>query len=110
MVNKELLKTAAQTLRNLSRERNEAVEKLARYQKAEELIQKMSHTQEFAGEEIFQKIAEFKQRSLTELETANQSLALIKGCSLKLGSLSETPAPGGEIDNLTYYLIYGDSN
>jgi hypothetical protein len=44
------------------------------------------------------------------LETANQALALIKGGSLKLGSLSETPAPGGEIDNLTYYLIYGDSN
>ena len=79
------------------------------YQKAEELIQKMSHTQEFTGEEIFQKIAEFKKKSLTELDSANTALDLVKGGSLKLGSLTDIPTAGGEVDNLTYSLITGES-
>jgi hypothetical protein len=110
MVNKELLKTAAQTLRNLNRERSEVFNKLARYEKAEELIRKMLGTQEFEAKEVLQKISEFKQMTLEELETAIKALDMIKGGTLKLGSLSEQPAPGGTMDNLTYYLIYGDSN
>jgi translation initiation factor 2 alpha subunit (eIF-2alpha) len=108
MVDKELLKTAASTLRILNRERNEAMQKLARYEKAEELIQKMLNTQEFEAKDVMQKISEFKQMTLGELDTAIKALDMIKGGMLKLGSLSETPAPGGTIDNLTYYLLYGE--
>jgi hypothetical protein len=110
MVDKQLLKTAANTLRTLSRERNEAIQKLARYEKAEELIRKLLTTQEFEASDVLQKVSEFKQMALEELETAIKALDMIKGGTLKLGSLTETPAPGGQIDNLTYYLLYGDSN
>jgi hypothetical protein len=110
MVNKELLKTAALTLRNLSRERKEAVTKVAQYDKAEELIRKMLTTQEFTGEEVLQKISEFKQMSLGELESASKALELIKGGSLQLGTIAmDNPTPGA-MDNLTYYLLYGDTN
>jgi hypothetical protein len=108
MVDKELLKTAAATLRTLNRERNEAISKLARYEKAEELIRKMLTTQEFEAEDVLQKVSEFKQMTLEELETATKALDLIKGGTFKLGSLADIPAPGGTMDNLTYYLLYGE--
>jgi hypothetical protein len=107
MVNKELLKTAATTLRTLNRERNEVKRKLACYDKAEVLIQKMLHTQEFTAEQVLQKISEFKQMSPEELDLANKAIDLVKGGSLVLGSLTDQPAPGA-IDNLTYYLLYGE--
>jgi len=109
MVNKELLKTAAATLRNVNRERKEYQVKLAKYEKAEELIRKMLTTQEFTAEETLQKISEFKQMSLNELELSSKALDMIKGGSFSLGSLSDQPTPGA-IDNLTYYLLYGEQN
>jgi hypothetical protein len=109
MVNKELLKTAAQTLRTLNREKSEALQKLASYEKAEELIRKMLNTQEFDAEQVLQKIAEFKQMTSEELDTALKALDMLRGGTVKLGSLSEQPTPGGTMDNLTYYLLYGDN-
>lgn len=111
MVNKELLKTAAQTLRILNRERNDSLQKLARYEKAEELISKMLNTREFEAREVLQKISEFKQMTLEDLGTALKALDMIKGGTFKLGSLAEQPISGGaSMDNLTYYLLYGDPN
>ncbi len=110
MVDKELLKTAAQTLRTLNRERNEAIQKLARYEKAEELIRKMLNTQEFDSEQVLEKISEFKQMTPEELDTAIKALDMIKGGTLKLGSLTETPTSGSTMDNLTYYLLTGETS
>lgn len=107
MVNKELLKTAASQLRTLNRERKEAVTKLAKYDKAEELIQKMLNTQELTAGEVLQKISEFKQMSLEELEMTSKALDLVKGGTIKLGSISEQSAPGA-MDNLTHYLLFGE--
>jgi hypothetical protein len=109
-VNKELLKTAATTLRTINRERKEAFEKLARSDEAEKLIKKMLNTQEFTPEEVLDKLSEFKQMSLQDLVLANKAIDMVKGGTFKIGSLSDQPAPGGEIDNLTYYLLYGEQN
>lgn len=107
-VNKELLKTAATTLRTINRERKESFDKLARYDEAEKLIKKMLHTQEFSPEETLDKLSEFKQMSLDELVLANKAIDMVKGGTFKIGSLSDQPTPGGEIDNLTYYLLHGE--
>ncbi len=109
MVNKEILKTAATTLRTLTRERKEYKEKLASFDKAEELVKRLLNTQELTAEEVLQKLSEFKQRPLAELELAGMALDLVKNGSINLGSIAEDhPTPGGAMDNLTYYLLYGE--
>jgi hypothetical protein len=109
MVNKELLKTAATTLRTINRERKEYKEKLASFNKAEDLVKRLLNTQELTAEEVLQKISEFKQKPLAELELAETALDLVKGGSINLGSIAEDhPTPNGEMDNLTRYLLYGD--
>lgn len=107
-VNKELLKAAATTLHTINRERKDSLEKLARNDEAEKLIKKMLHTQEFTPAEVLEKLSEFKQMSLQELVLANKALDMVKGGTIKIGSLSDQPTPGGELDNLTYYLLYGE--
>ena len=77
-VNKELLKTAATTLRTINRERKEAFEKLARSDEAEKLIKKMLNTQEFTPEEVLDKLSEFKQMSLQDLVLANKAQRFVK--------------------------------
>ena len=107
-VNKELLKTAATTLRTINRERKESFDNLARSDEAEKLIKKMLHTQEFTSEEVLDKLSEFKQMSLQDLVLANKAIDMVKGGTFKIGSLSDQPTLGGELDNLTQYLLYGE--
>jgi len=109
MVNKEILKTAALQLRNLSQQRKEALTSLEKIAMAEQIVKKMMLNQEMTGEEVLQKLSEFKQKPIEELNATLIAFNLVKTGSAELGTLSDVTSPDETTDNLTYYLLYGES-
>lgn len=90
MEKREMLKQAAQTLRDQKQEIDELRAKLAHYEKAEMLVKKLMETDELEAEDILQKLSDFRSKPLEELDVMEKAAHYFHGTQrMGLGKLSD---------------------
>lgn len=110
MDKKELLKTAAEKLRNLTAQNAELTEKLAHIEQVQTVLEKMIDSNLLdSPKDVLAKFAELRESSAQDLEVTEKAVQL--GVEQqptpelsKLGSLSDLPTGDG-LDPLTRMLI-----
>lgn len=96
MTREEAMKTAALTLRALSKEVNDLKAASVRREQAEKIATCLIKANKIGAEEILTKVAELSKQSIDELNTLEKALELTdEELTLKLGALSEKPDSAG---------------
>lgn len=108
-MNKEILKTAAATLRSLNNEREKYAEEKEITKLAREIVAQLAQRSELSSKDVLEKLAEFESKTSEELKLMQKALEFsTTNAFMKLGHLTEEPSTSHGMDNLTAFLISGD--
>lgn len=99
----EIMKTAASQLRKLSAKVKEQEEEIEKESFVRNFLYKIADN--FSGEELLDKYAEYMKKDLEELKIMDKALEFSKTGELNLGTLSTQTADNGSMDPLTAMLI-----
>lgn len=89
MDKKAMLKRAAQVLREQHEELQDLHAKLARAEKAEQIVQSLIENDELLAEDVLRKLSELKNKSLEDLEIMEKAAQLYKSTiTASFGQLS----------------------
>jgi hypothetical protein len=109
-MNKEVLKTAAKTLRALHSECEKYAAEKEIVKLARELVKQLAQRSELSSKDVLEKLAEFESKTSEEIQLMQKALEFANtNAFMKLGHLTEEPSTVG-MDNLTAFLISGDQN
>ncbi|MBC8549306.1 MAG: hypothetical protein H8D23_06610 [Candidatus Brocadiales bacterium] len=100
---KDIMKTAASHLRNLSAEVQEFRDAEERRGLVEAILEKTAS--DISGSEVLEKYSEYMERDLEELKIIDKAIELTKTGELNLGSLSTQGADTADMDALTAMLM-----
>jgi hypothetical protein len=111
-MNKEILKTAAATLRALKDERDELTKEKDTVKLARAVVTQLVAHSELSSKDVLEKLAEFELKTSEELHVIQKAIEYAgSGNLIKLGVLAmDTQTSDPSMDNLTAFLINGDSN
>jgi hypothetical protein len=110
-MHKDVLKTAAATLRALKDERDELIKEKDTVKLARAVVMQLTAYSEISSKDVLEKLAEFESKTSEELHVIQKAIEYAgSGNLIKLGVLAtDTQTSDPSMDNLTAFLINGDN-